>query len=94
MMGRRMTGIVAALLLACAGTAWAAADDELPSWPHEQQAMLRDVEQKIVEVRRELFKARMMDDKDAVAAKDEEFRKLQEKRVKLIHLTKDQLPAQ
>lgn len=91
----RLTSLCGAALLALCGAGAAfAADEELPVWPHEQQAMLRQVEDDLLAVQRKLFKARQFQDQAAVESSSEEFRQLQDTRRKLINLTKDQLPAE
>lgn len=82
--------LVAGLLALALG----AAAQELPSWPHEQQALLRQVEDQLLTVQRHLFKARQQQDADAVATYGAQYRELQDTRRKLIELTRDQLPSQ
>ncbi len=108
MRGIRRTGAVLAVLLMCTSVALAAEsapppadsapvaaeEEELPSWPHEQQALLRQVEEELLDVRRKLFKARQMQDGAAIAAQGEAFQKLQEKRVRLLRATENQLPSE
>lgn len=87
-----LAAVALAVLVAAGGAR--AADDELPKWPHEQQAMLRQVEDDVVDVQRKMFKARQQGDTAALGKLDKQLRELQDKRRKLINLTKDQLPAE
>lgn len=83
-----------ALGVCLAGAAGAAAAEELPSWPHEQQAMLRQVEDELLTVQRQMFKARQQGNAAALETSGAQFRDLQDKRRQLIELTRDQLPSQ
>lgn len=90
MIGAR--AVLLALVLALA--AGARAEDPLPVWPHEQQALLRETESELLAVQRQLYKARRQGDAAAEQTHGEAFRTLQLKRRALIELTKDQLPVE
>jgi hypothetical protein len=75
-------------------TTFAAAAGELPSWPHEQQDVLRQVEEELLVVQRRMFKARQKHDVAALETDEVRFRELQEQRRQLIELTRDQLPSE
>ena len=83
---------LAATALALAGPGRLAAD-EIPAWPHQQQARLRDVEEQVVGIQRKLFTARQQGDTASLAALNEEFRTLQQERRELIRATANQLPS-
>lgn len=87
---RCLGGIALALLLG----AGAAAAEELPLWPYEQQSMLSEVEEKLLVVQRQLFKARQQHDAAAIETYGTRFRELQDTRRKLLALTRDQLPSE
>ena len=96
-MSRRARGLgcvalAGALLLGGGGAL--ASEDELPAWPHEQQAMLRQVEDDVIALQRKMFKARQQGDMATVELLNKQFREIQEKRHKLIDVTKDQLPSE
>jgi hypothetical protein len=80
-----------ALLLVLAPAAGAG---ELPSWPHEQQAMLRQIEDELLVVQRQLFKARQQHDTAALESLGARYRELQETRRVLIEITRNQLPSE
>jgi hypothetical protein len=85
-------GLASVAFIACAGPVARAAD--LPEWPHEQQAMLRDVEGRLLRVQHQMFAARQQDDRAAVVELGKQFSELQAQRRQLIELTKDQLPSE
>ncbi len=89
--GRLMGGI--ALVLAV-GIAGAATGEGLPSWPHEQQAMLQQVDGQLLTVQHQLFKARQQHDAAAIENYGNQFRALQDTRRQLIALTRNQLQSQ
>ena len=89
---RRLARIALAMAIGANGAL--AAEDELPTWPHEQQAMLRQVEDDVLALQRKMFKARQQGDTATVEQLNTRFRELQEKRHKLIDVTRDQLPSQ
>jgi hypothetical protein len=88
----RWIGLAALAAALCAPALLAA--DEIPSWPHEQQARLREVEGQVLDVQRKLFAARQQRDDASVATLSEEFRKLQKERRELIRITANQLPSE
>lgn len=91
----RRAQLAARLALAMiVGAAGAAAAEELPSWPHEQQAMLRQVEDQLLTVQRQMFKARQQGDAAALDRAGTRFRELQDTRRQLIDVTRNQLPSE
>jgi hypothetical protein len=86
---RPIAALAVALLLVRA-----AAAEELPSWPHEQQAMLQQVEQDLLTAQRQLFKARQQQDTAAIEGASARYRELQDTRRALLELTRNQLPSQ
>ena len=89
---RRLARIALALAIGANGAL--AAEDELPTWPHEQQAMLRQVEGDVLALQRKMFKARQQGDTATVEQLNTRFRELQEKRHNLHEVTSDHLPSQ
>jgi len=83
---------VALVLLALA--VCPALGDELPQWPNEQQAMLRNVEGQVLQVQSQLFAARQTNDRTAIEELSKKFKALQDKRRVLIGLTANQLPSE
>jgi hypothetical protein len=88
--GRRLAALALALALGVAGVT---VGEELPSWPHEQQALLQQVEEQLITVQHQLFKARQQHDTAALEAYGNQFRALQDQRRQLIELTRNQLPS-
>ncbi len=85
---------LAALALAAVLTTGPVRGDDLPAWPNEQQALLRETEDQLIHVQHELFAARQQGDQTAVAELSKQFKELQDKRRRLITVTKDQLPSE
>jgi len=92
--GRVLRGLGAAVALAAALAAGPARAEDLPQWPHEQQEMLRETEAQVLKLQRQLSAARRNNDAASVAELSQQFKALQEKRRKLIVLTRDQLPSE
>ena len=90
----RAARCIGGIILALALVAGAAAAEELPVWPNEQQAMLRRVEEQLLVVQRQLFKARQQHDAAGIETHGTRFRELQDSRRKLLELTRDQLPSE
>ena len=67
--------------------------EQLPEWPADQQDMLRQVEDRVIEMQRKVFAARQRGDQSALATYSQQYQELQEKRRVLIELTKNQLPS-
>jgi hypothetical protein len=67
---------------------------DLPQYPNEQQALLRDTEHQVLDVQLQLFAARQRNDQAAVEQLGKQFKELQDKRRALIDATRDQLPSQ
>lgn len=86
--------VLLAVALLCATAVPPAVADDLPVWPHEQQAVLNATEEELLIVQRKLFAARQGNDQAAITALSRQFRALQDKRLALIELTSGQLPSE
>jgi hypothetical protein len=87
-------GLICSVLLLAIVLIPAARGDELPQFPDQQQALLRETEDQVVHVQLQLFAARQQHDEAAVSTLTKQFKALQDKRRALIAATKDQLPSQ
>ncbi len=90
---RALRALLVATAVFAAGAAGAYAA-EAPAYPHEQQARLRDVEDQVVDVQRELFTARQRQDTTAIENLGKKLNQLQRERKQLIRATQNQLPSQ
>ena len=90
----RTSPIVAAALVSLILAAAAPARAGDPLYPDQQQAALRETEDAVLKVQRQLFAARQLHDDAAVAELGKQFKELQDKRRQLIQVTKDRLPSE
>lgn len=90
----RRSALISVFLIAIASVTPAAQGDEMPQFPDQQQALLRETEDQVVHVQRQLFAARQQHDEAAISSLTKEFKALQDKRRALITATKDQLPSE
>lgn len=86
--------VLLAVAMLCATAVPPAVADDLPVWPHEQQAMLNAADEELLTVQRKLFAARQAKDEPAINALTKQFQALQDKRRALIELTRGQLPSE
>lgn len=85
--------VLVAVAVGSAGVTVGSAGDP-PTWPHEQQARLRQVEDQVVDAQRALFAARQRQGAAAVEDLGKKLKDLQRERIQLIRATKSQLPSE
>ena len=81
------------LVIALAAVVPAVRGDDMPQFPDQQQAVLRETEDQVVKLHKRLFAARQQQDEATVSALTKELKTVQDKRRALIAVTKDQLSS-
>ena len=88
------TRVLGGMLLLALAMGGVARGEELPNWPHEQQAMLNQLDDELLTIQRKLFQARQQQDTAALQTYSAQYASVQSKRRKLIDLTQQQLPSE
>lgn len=88
-----MRALLGALILS-GSLASAVLGEDIPQWPHEQQARLREIETNLLEVQRKLANARRANDVPAIETLGAEFKSIQKERMALIRATDGQLQSE